>query len=106
MEEITAREDWAEWTTSTKGGQCYSYTLSEILSLEQQRYLCLTKIQLQWAPHPLEDCPDVKDVDLWWQIGIIRVLLALKVMLPNQFILGFHRDVKKGRGGVDLCGTR
>lgn len=50
------------WHLQQKKRQCYSYTVFEILSCEQQHYLCLTKIRLQWALLPPWGCPDVRDV--------------------------------------------
>lgn len=48
----------------------------------------------------------MKDVALragkWEKLCVICVLLALKAMLPNQFIFGFHRGVTNGQRGVDL----
>lgn len=53
-----------------------------------------------------EGCPDVKDVSLragkWEKLCVICVLPALKAMLPNKFIFGFHRGVRNGQRGADL----
>jgi len=48
----------------------------------------------------------VKDVSLragkWEKLCVICVLPALKAMLPNKFIFGFHRGVRNGQRGADL----
>lgn len=97
------------WHLQQKKRQCYSSRVFEIPSCEQQHYLCLAEVRLQWAPVPPWGCPDVRDAALrggkWERLCVLSELLALQVMLPNQVIFGFHRDAERGQRGEDLWET-